>query len=97
MNKKFTISLVSITLTFLLVLGCDLSSGASRNRIDGISDFKKKYIDDSNYKCLGKKESESENSQVKLDENNNNNRSYYSRVSNVSNYYDKTHVSCKRQ
>ncbi|ACN93363.1 conserved hypothetical protein (plasmid) [Borreliella finlandensis] len=83
-------------LTFLLILGCDLSINNDRSKIDGVSHFKKKYMDNSDYQCLSKKESEVKNSQIKLDENNKNN-SYYSRVSNVSDYYDKTHISCKRK
>ncbi|MBB6208399.1 DUF5425 family lipoprotein [Borreliella lanei] len=97
MNKKIIILLLSMILTSLLVLGCDLSTNKDRNKIDGVSNFKKKYMDNLDYQCLSKKESEVKNSQIKLDENNNKNHSYYSRLSNVSDYYDKTHISCKRK
>ncbi|APS99235.1 hypothetical protein Bmayo_05205 (plasmid) [Borreliella mayonii] len=97
MNKKFVISLLSIILTFLLVLGCDLSRNNDLNKIDAISDFEKKYMDNSDYQCSSKKESEIKNSQIKLDENNNKSHSYYSRLSNVSDYSDKTHIYCKRK
>nr|WP_272876512.1 DUF5425 family lipoprotein [Borreliella burgdorferi] len=70
MNRKFVISLLFIILTFLLILGCDLSINNDRNKLDGASHFKKKYMDNLNYQCLSKKESEAKNSQIKLDENN---------------------------
>ncbi|WKC89480.1 DUF5425 domain-containing protein (plasmid) [Borreliella finlandensis] len=97
MKKKFIISLLFMVLTSLLILDCDLSINNDRNKIDGASHFKKKYMDNSDYQCLSKKESGAKNSQIKLDENNNRNHSYYSRVSNVSDYYDKTHISFKRK
>lgn len=96
MNRKFVISLLFIILTFLLILGCDLSINNDRNKLDGVSHFKKKYMDNLNYQCLSKKESEAKNSQIKLDENNNKNHFYSSRVSNVSNYHDRTHISCEK-
>ncbi|MBB6213678.1 DUF5425 family lipoprotein (plasmid) [Borreliella californiensis] len=97
MNKKFIISLLSIKLNFLLVLGCDLSINNDQNKIDKISDFENKYMNNLDYQCLGKKDSEVKNSQIELNANNNKNHSYSSRISNVSTYYDKTHTSCKKR
>ncbi|MGF7101854.1 DUF5425 family lipoprotein [Borreliella kurtenbachii] len=96
MSKKFAISLLSIILNFLLVLSCDLSINTDQNRIDEISNFEKKYMNNLDYQCLSKKESSVINSQIKLN-NNNKNRSYSSRISTVSNYHDKTHTSCQRK
>ncbi|WNY65431.1 DUF5425 family lipoprotein [Borreliella carolinensis] len=97
MNKKFTILLLSIILNFLLVLSCDLSINTNQNKIDKISNFEKKYINNLDYQCLSQKESVIRNSQIKLSGNNNEKLFYSSRISNVSNYYDKTHTSCKRK
>ncbi|MCD2332715.1 DUF5425 family lipoprotein [Borreliella americana] len=98
MNKKYIISLLSVILTFFLILGCDLSINNDQNKVDGTSNFnKKKYMDNLDYQCLSKKESEVKNSQVKLDENNNKTRSYYSRISNFSNFRNKTHTFCQRK
>ncbi|WP_215535726.1 DUF5425 family lipoprotein [Borreliella bavariensis] len=95
MNKKIAISLVSTILTFLLVLGCDLSSNNAENKMDDIFNLEKKYMDNSNYKCLGKNEAIVKNSKIKLDTNNTRSRSYSSRETNVSNSYNKTYSYCK--
>ncbi|WNY66334.1 DUF5425 family lipoprotein (plasmid) [Borreliella andersonii] len=97
MNKNLIISLLSIMLTSSLILGCDLSMNKDRNKMNEPSNFKKKYIDNLDYRCLSGKESGAKNSQIKLDGNDNKNHSYYSRVSNVVNYYDKTYISCERK
>ncbi|WP_324281083.1 DUF5425 family lipoprotein (plasmid) [Borreliella garinii] len=95
MKKKFTISLLSTILTFLLVLGCDLSNNNAENKIDDIFNLEKKYMDNSNYKCLSKNETIVKNSKIKLNANNTRSRSYSSRKTNVLDSYSKTHSYCK--
>ncbi|AEL19525.1 DUF5425 family lipoprotein [Borreliella bissettiae] len=95
MNKKFAISLLSIILTFLLVLGCDLSTNNAENKMDDIFNLEKKYMNNSNYKCLSKNESIVKNSKIKLDANNTRSRSYSFRETNVSDSYNKTYSYCK--
>lgn len=95
MNKKFAISLLSTILTFLLVLGCDLSSNNAENKMDEIFNLEKKYMDNSNYKCLSKNEAIVKNSKIKLDANNTRSRSYSSRETNVSDSHNKTYSYCK--
>ncbi|WNY60638.1 DUF5425 family lipoprotein (plasmid) [Borreliella bissettiae] len=97
MSKKFAISLLSVILNLLLVLSCALSVDTDQNKIDKISNLEKKYMNNLDYQCLSKKESSVRNSQIKLSGNNNEKRFYSSRISNVSNYYDKTHTSCRRK
>ncbi|WOY07570.1 DUF5425 family lipoprotein [Borreliella carolinensis] len=97
MSKKFAISFLSIILNFLSVLSCDLSINTDKNKIDRISNFEEKYMNDLDYQCLSKKESSARNSQIKLSRNNNGKRFYSSRISNISNHYDKTHTFCKRK
>ncbi|AEL19425.1 conserved hypothetical protein (plasmid) [Borreliella bissettiae DN127] len=97
MSKKFAISLLFIILNFLLVLGCALSVNTDESKIDTISNFEKKYMNNLDYQCLSQKESAVRNSQIKLSGNINEKRFYSSRISNVSNYYDKTNTSCKRK
>ncbi|WP_210362454.1 DUF5425 family lipoprotein [Borreliella garinii] len=95
MNKKFTISLLSTILTFLLVLGCDLPNNNAENKMDDIFNLEKKYMDNSNYKCLSKNETIVKNSKIKLNANNTRSRSYSSRKTNVLDSYNKTHSYCK--
>ncbi len=95
MNKKFSISLLSTILAFLLVLGCDLSSNNAENKMDDIFNLEKKYMDNSNYKCLSKNEAIVKNSKIKLGVNNTRSRSYSSRETNVSDSYNKTYSYCK--
>ncbi|WLN25844.1 chromosome replication/partitioning protein (plasmid) [Borreliella valaisiana] len=80
----------------LLLLGCDLSENTLQNKRNNISNLVgKNYMNDSNHKCLTKKESVGFKDSQKLDNNNNKTRSYYSRVSNFSNSHNKTHTSYK--
>lgn len=95
MNKKFVISLLSTILTFLSVLGCDLSSNTAENKMDDIFNLEKKYMDNSNYKCLSKNEAIVKNSKIKLDANNTRSRSYSSRKTNVLDSHNKTYSYCK--
>lgn len=95
MNKKFVISLLSTILTFLSVLGCDLSSNTAENKMDDIFNLEKKYMDNSNYKCLSKNEAIVKNSKIKLDANNTRSRSYSSRETTVLDSHNKTYSYCK--
>lgn len=95
MNKKFIISLLYKITFLLLILSCDLSENTSQNKMNDISNLEKKYMDDLNYKCLSKKESAKFKDSQKLDNNNNKNRSYYSRISNLSNSHNKTRTFCE--
>ncbi|WNZ73066.1 DUF5425 family lipoprotein [Borreliella garinii] len=95
MNKKFAISLLSTILTFLLALGCDLSSNNAENKMNDIFNLEKKYMDNSNYKCLSKNEAIIKNSKIKLDANNTRSRFYSSRETNVLDSYNKTYSYCK--
>ncbi|WP_151074083.1 DUF5425 family lipoprotein [Borreliella turdi] len=95
MSKKFIISLL-YSIINLLLLGCDLSENTLQNKRNNIPNLVgKNYMNDSNYKCLTKKESVGFKDSQKLDNNNNKTHSYYSRVSNFSNFHNKTHTSCK--
>lgn len=95
MNKKFIISLLYKITFLLLILSCDLSENTSQNKMNDIANLEKKYMDDLNYKCLSKKESAKFKDSQRLDNNNNKNRSYYSRISNFANSHNKTHTFCE--
>ncbi|WKC87626.1 DUF5425 family lipoprotein [Borreliella japonica] len=94
MSKKFIISLLSIISTFFLVLGCDLLGNNDQSKMDDIFNLEENHKDDFDLKCISKKDYVVENSQIKLDVNNNRGNSYHSRVSNVSNSHSKTHSYC---
>ncbi|WP_210360384.1 DUF5425 family lipoprotein [Borreliella garinii] len=95
MNKKFIILLLYKITFFLLILSCDLSENTPQNKMNDISNLEKNYMNDSDYKCLNKKESTGVKDSQKLDNNNYKNRSYSSRISNFSNSSSKTRTVCK--
>ncbi|WP_330529069.1 DUF5425 family lipoprotein [Borreliella valaisiana] len=95
MYKKCFISLLYKITAFLLILGCDLPNKTYQNKMNDISNLEKNYMNDSDYKCLNKKESTEVKDSQKLDNNNYRDRSYSSRISNFSNSSSKTCTVCK--